>query len=676
MCSLCLRNRFEKTPFRLLLKRLKHTTPENSSPEVVGKTADLHMKTSRTLPRNVVLDPDVASYMQKNDLKPRFHPGIMRLKAVKVPSRLEVAAFQLSQTYGGQRLKKDSERLRNVLDKRLVPTQKSEIDMKTKQITQNLIQKRNLDLDAMTAEEEAKLKKKVMTIVKLRIRSYKPIKYSAYKGMTYMIARLAQNYSALLQCLTEISKRDPDFIPSSMYNLGSGLGTAIWAVNELWGKNVKEYYCVDTSSDMNTIARLLLQDADENKNMHIKNVYFRQFEPSVIENKFPLVICAYMLLELPDKQSRIKVIESLWERTTDYLVLVEVGSYAGHSLIQEARDHIIKISSQKEDSLEHGHVFAPCPHDMICPKSQLTSKIACTFPVKYIPMQIYKVEEGSCIEKFSYVIMRKRWPAAEKENGWPRFTMELNKPSKCVHCKMCCPDGQFYHMVLTAKKHPKNLFSIAKKSDWGDRLPVVWPEEFIEIKKDTRKRDKYLEKRRLLGLDKNNEDVLEKSEFNLNQDGETLDDSDNSTEQSDDGFESETEIISKYKDVSVNSAVYKKKTLDLKFLMDEQTVENQIELLEDFVTGESLDNIQRNNYENEEVYEESESQQEDNEMLHVGSSTPESENSMNDFENVTDDGFHFQNDHDVEKSKSEREDAEVISEDKDENVPNISDQNK
>ncbi|KAJ8302923.1 hypothetical protein KUTeg_019319 [Tegillarca granosa] len=580
MCSLCLRNRFEKTPFRLLLKRLKHTTPENSSPEVVGKTADLHMKTSRTLPRNVVLDPDVASYMQKNDLKPRFHPGIMRLKAVKVPSRLEVAAFQLSQTYGGQRLKKDSERLRNVLDKRLVPTQKSEIDMKTKQITQNLIQKRNLDLDAMTAEEEAKLKKK-------------------------------------------ISKRDPDFIPSSMYNLGSGLGTAIWAVNELWGKNVKEYYY-----------------ADENKNMHIKNVYFRQFEPSVIENKFPLVICAYMLLELPDKQSRIKVIESLWERTTDYLVLVE------------------------------------CPHDMICPKSQLTSKIACTFPVKYIPMQIYKVEEGSCIEKFSYVIMRKRWPAAEKENGWPRFTMELNKPSKCVHCKMCCPDGQFYHMVLTAKKHPKNLFSIAKKSDWGDRLPVVWPEEFIEIKKDTRKRDKYLEKRRLLGLDQNNEDVLEKSEFNLNQDGETLDDSDNSTEQSDDGFESETEIISKYKDVSFNSAVYKKKTLDLKFLMDEQTVENQMELLEDFVTGESLDNIQRNDYENEEVCEESESQQEDNEMLHVGSSTPESENSMNDFENVTDDSFHFHNDHDVEKSRSKGEDAEVISEDKDENVPNISDQNK
>jgi len=49
----------------------------------------------------------------------------------------------------------------------------------------------------------------------------------------------------------------------------------------IWENSLKEYYCVDTSSTMNDLARLLLQEGNpNNENILPKGLFYRQFLPA------------------------------------------------------------------------------------------------------------------------------------------------------------------------------------------------------------------------------------------------------------------------------------------------------------------------------------------------------------------------------------------------------------
>ena len=50
----------------------------------------------------------------------------------------------------------------------------------------------------------------------------------------------------------------------------------------------------------------------------------------------------HTLCELPSQRSRLSTLELLWQRTTDYLVLIENGNHQGFSLLDEARDWLIE----------------------------------------------------------------------------------------------------------------------------------------------------------------------------------------------------------------------------------------------------------------------------------------------------------------------------------------------
>lgn len=53
-----------------------------------------------------------------------------------------------------------------------------------------------------------------------------------------------------------------------------------WAASQLWKNTLYEYFLVDESSDMNDLSELILRDGNENKNMMLKNVFYRQFLPA------------------------------------------------------------------------------------------------------------------------------------------------------------------------------------------------------------------------------------------------------------------------------------------------------------------------------------------------------------------------------------------------------------
>lgn len=124
------------------------------------------------------------------------------------------------------------------------------------------------------------LKQEVLKVFYEKNYNWQPLVYDSYKAWTYVFGRAAKEYAAIKQVFNEIEKRDPEFQPRSFFDFGAGIGTGAWAAAQNWSNTLYEYFLVDESRDMNDLSELILRDGNENKNMSLKNVFFRQFLPA------------------------------------------------------------------------------------------------------------------------------------------------------------------------------------------------------------------------------------------------------------------------------------------------------------------------------------------------------------------------------------------------------------
>lgn len=124
------------------------------------------------------------------------------------------------------------------------------------------------------------LKQDVLKVFYKRNYNWQPVVYDSYKAWTYVFGRAAKEYAAIQQVFNEIVNRDPEFKPRSFFDFGAGIGTGTWAASEIWKNTLYEYFLVDESRDMNDLSELILRDGNENKNMSLKSVFFRQFLPA------------------------------------------------------------------------------------------------------------------------------------------------------------------------------------------------------------------------------------------------------------------------------------------------------------------------------------------------------------------------------------------------------------
>lgn len=132
-------------------------------------------------------------------------------------------------------------------------------------------------------EKQKKYENRVDKLLKSQVYQWEPIVYDNYKSLQYLLGRSAQEYSTISRILSEIKKRDPTFAPKSYFDFGSGVGTGLWAASNLWKDSIFEYFLVDSSRNMNDLADLILRDGEENKQMELRNVNFRQFFPASAE---------------------------------------------------------------------------------------------------------------------------------------------------------------------------------------------------------------------------------------------------------------------------------------------------------------------------------------------------------------------------------------------------------
>ncbi|XP_074646156.1 ribosome assembly protein METTL17, mitochondrial-like [Tubulanus polymorphus] len=404
----------------------------------------------------------------------------MNMKRTPIPVRLQNAINTIlrREDYHIPKLKENSETLMNFLHARQPPTETEEIQKRAREIESQLSTKNLIDAEGDDKALRLEMNRR-RSIVQRKLRRqmyhWQPVEFDAAKAITYMVTRMIPEYCILYRIFSEMKKRQSEFKPHTLFDFGSGVGSVAWAANEVWPKHLHEHYCVDSSSDMNTLFRLLVQDAEENKETWMKGLFQKQFFPQSHENKYSLVVSAYSLFELPNRHVRRSRIVDLWQKTEEngFLVFVENGTNAGFKLIIEARRIILQEMrrSTQENSSSHGHIFSPCPHEAFtCPMTNQL-KSPCNFEIKYEPLE-YISNGVPKTERFSYVVFRKGHSQSE-DLSWPRIIRPVSKPSKHVHCRICSANGKLEHHVLSARLNGKDLYKCARKSDWGDLLPAT-----------------------------------------------------------------------------------------------------------------------------------------------------------------------------------------------------------
>lgn len=361
------------------------------------------------------------------------------------------------------------EKLEKFVKHRHVPLEKGEIKARKNRIEDML--KEEFSLEEIDKEDipDKAVMRKLKKLESSNLCRWAPIEFDEVGSLTYLLTRSAAEFSSLRNIFQQIKEKNPTFQPRTMFDLGSGVCTGLWAVQDTFGK-VSEAFLVDPSKHMNDLARLILGGGD---GFQIPaGISFRLHTPSSVDLQYDLVLCSNTLLELPTAEERLTSIHNLWARVGEegYLVLVETGTNAGFHVIAEARDYLNQLSlmSQDDDALHVGHAVAPCPHDSACPR-HAHDTIPCNFPIRYRNFEFRQLKPDLVqTELISYLVFKK---SGREGGSLPRLVENPVRAKSCTYCRLCTSMGTLQE-VLVRKKDDDDLFQLSKRMKCGDELPV------------------------------------------------------------------------------------------------------------------------------------------------------------------------------------------------------------
>lgn len=281
-----------------------------------------------------------------------------KTKTAVLPPEILNALEKTTRDYPIKTIVAEGQKLARYLKNRHPPVEQDVLRLKTQKFRDEIIAKKRFDLDAMDEEQrssrEQAIKENVQKKLKRNIFNWYALKYDQFKALQYLLVRSPAEYAVIHKVFSEIKARDPSFNPRGFFDFGSGVGTAVWALSSVWDKRqVFEYYLCDASKDMNELSEMVLRGGDDNRQLDYRNINYRQFLPASTDLQFNLVVSAYSLFELDSRETRLKTLQTLWDKCEEYLVLIENGSRVGFELITEARDFLLQYDN------ERATVFSP-----------------------------------------------------------------------------------------------------------------------------------------------------------------------------------------------------------------------------------------------------------------------------------------------------------------------------
>lgn len=266
----------------------------------------------------------------------------------------------------------------------------------------------------------------------------------------YLATRLPATYAAVRASLDAIDEARPDWTPASLFDIGAGPGTVLWAAFDAWPE-LQRATLLEASAAARRIGERLAGGFSVPVDWKSGDATIDLDELQPAE----LVTAAYVLDEIVPS-SLPKLIEKLWQLSTDTLLLVEPGTPAGWQRILAARSQLIDVGA---------HVLAPCPHQQPCP---LAAPDWCHFARRVARSRLHRLAKDAEVpwedEKFIYL-------AATRQKIAQTGSRVLAPPkagSGKVDLKLCKTDGRASQRLFT--KRDGDTFKQARRADWGDTL--------------------------------------------------------------------------------------------------------------------------------------------------------------------------------------------------------------
>lgn len=162
------------------------------------------------------------------------------------------------------------------------------------------------------------------------------------------------------------------------------------------------------------------------------------------------MLSAFTLNELPSQSDRLETLLTLWKKCDGYFVIVENGTNTGFKLIEEAREYL--MAQAKKD--ESAFLFAPCPHELPCPRAVKNDGTPCNFAAKFRVLDIGQNTKDQ-VALYSHVVFKKGSREDDKTIDWPRMIRPTQVRSRHTRCKFCTHRGKLEEVVITKRKHSK-----------------------------------------------------------------------------------------------------------------------------------------------------------------------------------------------------------------------------
>jgi ribosomal protein RSM22 (predicted rRNA methylase) len=319
----------------------------------------------------------------------------------------------------------------------------------------------------------------------------------------YAALIMPATYAQLYGALATTAARIPDWSPRTLLDLGSGLGTALWAATAHWSSLrvltawEREPAAIALGRELARSSRspairearwerVDLRALDERPpttdhrppSQRTKNREPRTGNPiphppsPIPQQTFDLVILGHVLNELAP-QARAAVVAAAWQLTGGMLLIVEPGTPDGFTVVRAARDALLD---------EGAHTIAPCAHDRPCP----LERDWCHFPQRLKRPDFQRRARGAPSEwedaKFAYAALARFSLGAPI---WGRVIRESTSNKAYAETIISSREGVARYRAL--KRH-RETFRLVKELEWGTALDEPLPEpitcEELRVKKE------------------------------------------------------------------------------------------------------------------------------------------------------------------------------------------------
>jgi ribosomal protein RSM22 (predicted rRNA methylase) len=297
----------------------------------------------------------------------------------------------------------------------------------------------------------------------------RPLATGHKEGLGYLALIFPATYAQLRGAMAMAAARIPGWAPSSLLDLGSGPGTALWAATAQW-PTLRSCTAWEREPALITIGRELAQ---QSSTPALRTARWERADlralPRSPKERYDLVVIGHVLNELGPGE-RTQIVEWAWQATSGMLLIVEPGTSADFGVVRTARDQLLASGAS---------TIAPCAHDQACP----LQNDWCHFPQRLNRPEFQRRARGAPSQwedsKFSFAAMARFTPS---EPIWGRVIAEPMTTKAYAETLISTRTGVAH---FRAFKRYREAFRQVRDLLWGAALTTPLAEPIIPQERST-----------------------------------------------------------------------------------------------------------------------------------------------------------------------------------------------